>query len=162
MSGWPIPRITTIYVPPMEKNTLPSGKGIQFMMPKPIRKHLKMPKIIITVNDITFTEKTISGKINKLKRTIILPSTENRIKIIAINTRDIQGFEEKSITFHKTTTKGDNSLRDLVKSVFGEKSSWAVLIGIKDYSLQRNGMKPFFYPGKTSYRLACPLFFRNS
>jgi WD40 repeat protein len=64
-----------------------------------------LKKIIITVNDITFLEKTLSGKRYKLKQTIALSDSTNRIKIIAFNTMGIQGVEEKIIIYHKTTTK---------------------------------------------------------
>jgi WD40 repeat protein len=73
-------------------------------------------------------------------------------KITKMHTPNIETTKSKDkqpgdITIPRSndTAKGDNSLRNLVKSVFGKKRSWAVLIGIKDYSLQRNGMKPLPY-----------------
>ncbi|NIO87684.1 MAG: hypothetical protein GTN53_44300 [Candidatus Aminicenantes bacterium] len=103
-----------------------------------------LKKIIITVNNITLSEKILSGKSYKLKQTIALSDSMNHIKIIAFNTKDIQGVEEKVIAYQKTTSKS-SPLQQMVKSIFGKKRSWAVLIGIKDYTLQRNGMKPLPY-----------------
>lgn len=67
--------------------------------------------------------------------------------IALVSEKPSEYSEKNNITDQPDIVKseGDSSLIHVVKSLLGKSTCWAVLIGIKDYSISNNGFKPLPY-----------------
>jgi uncharacterized caspase-like protein len=102
--------------------------------------------MVIKVNDITVIDKKVSnGEMVEIEESIILKSKNNRIKIIVINGRNVEGYsKEINIVYKEELLKG-KSLPELVRYFFGKSRSWAVLIAVSNYSESNNGYRSLPY-----------------
>ncbi len=103
-------------------------------------------RVEIQINGKTvIKEIEIGKKIYPMKKQITLTEKNNRVKIIAVNSKKLTGCsKEINLIYREDILKG-KSLSELVRHFFGKTRSWAVLIGIDEYSKAVNGYKRLPY-----------------
>ncbi|MCP4218750.1 MAG: caspase family protein, partial [bacterium] len=106
----------------------------------------ELSKLTIELNNKTVVSKNISGKLFQLEdEKIKLTDKSNRIRLIAHNRNGLKTVSrEITLTYRKELLKGLEA-HELVKHVFGKKRSWAVIIGIDQYTKTKNGYIPLPY-----------------
>jgi WD40 repeat protein len=129
----PEPRNQTVNVPHLTLNLLAID-----------RVH-GVSRVVVTINDQTVNEIKVEGESGKkefpLQVPLVLNQEENVIKLVAYNSKDIRSrAQEVHVTYQKDILKG-LSLPELIKHYFGKSRSWAVVIGINDYSPKTNGFE---------------------
>ncbi|MCP4213267.1 MAG: hypothetical protein GY765_01365, partial [bacterium] len=108
-------------------------------------KESGLSKLTISMNNNTVFSKNISGKEFKLKHQIKLQDKTNRILLIAHNRSGLKTVSrEITLTYRNELLKGLD-VHELAKRVFGKKRSWAVIIGIDQYTKTKNGYIPLPY-----------------
>jgi WD40 repeat protein len=107
-----------------------------------VERKLGIGKVVIQLNDRTVAEKKgLNLKEYKIEQPVILRKKNNRIKITAYSTKDVKGYSREINLIYKEELLKGKTLPELVRYFFGKSRSWAVVIGINDYSKAKNGFK---------------------
>jgi WD40 repeat protein len=111
-----------------------------------VEPKLGIGKVVIQLNDRTIAEKKgLNLKEYRIEQPVTLREKNNRIKITAYSTKDVKGYSREINLIYKEELLKGLSLRELVRYFFGKSRSWAVVIGINDYSKSKNGFKRLPY-----------------
>jgi hypothetical protein len=107
-----------------------------------VERKLGIGKVVIQLNDRIIAEKKeLNVKEYRIVEPVTLREKSNRIKITAYSTKDVKGYSKEINLIYKEELLKGKSLPELVRYFFGKSRSWAVVIGINDYSKAKNGFK---------------------
>ncbi|MCP4213246.1 MAG: hypothetical protein GY765_01260, partial [bacterium] len=111
-----------------------------------VGNRLPLKSVTIKINGQEIATENASGNEIRIKKNILLKDHINHIQITAANSKNQKTTDTITIAYDKTIPK--NSLSEIfkkVKSSYSNSHNWAVLIAVKNYSTEANGLTPLPY-----------------